>query len=120
MNLEFATIRTRDLAAALNFYQGALGLNIDRRFQAGPNEIVFLAAGGIQLELVAGPESGEKRAGDNLSLGFAVGDLDSTLAGLAEAGITPVSGPASPNPHVRFALIRDPDGVLIQLTEHLA
>lgn len=58
MNLEFATIRTRDLASALNFYQGALGLNIDRRFQAGPNEIVFLAAG--RHPAGAGGRAGER------------------------------------------------------------
>lgn len=119
MKLSFNTIRVRDLDRALKFYQGVLGLSIARRFQAGSNQIVFLETGGAELELIAGPEGEGTVPGTNLSLGFDVDSLEQILAELERAGVSLYSGPINPNPHVRFALVKDPDGVLLQLTEHI-
>ena len=120
MKLEFNTIKVKDMEASLAFYRDALGLKTARRFAAGPNNIVFFETGGAELELISAPGHEGLKAGDNLSLGFTVDSLDETLTKLAEKGIVPFAGPVSPSPMIRFALVRDPDGVILQLSEHLA
>lgn len=118
MKLAFATIKVKDMDASLKFYRDLLGLPVARQFQAGPNQITFLSTGGAEVELITTPGNEGLAAGTSLSLGFEVDSLDQTLETLKGAGVPLHSGPVSPNPHVRFALVQDPDGVLVQLTEH--
>ena len=119
MKLIFDTIKVKDMEASLGFYRDTLGLKVARQFQAGPNRIVFLETGGAELELIAAPGHEQLSAGTNLSLGFEVDSLDEVLKVLEQAGIPLYAGPMSPSPQIRFALVRDPDGVILQLSEHL-
>ena len=74
----------------------------------------FLAAeeGGCSVELIAAEEA-SAYAGGGISLGFHTGDVEARRAALAEQGLDP-SPITSPNPHVKFFFVRDPDGVQIQ------
>ncbi len=89
------------------------------RFKAGPKvEIAFLGDGETKIELLQDSESAAK-AGMASLWGFEVDSLDRALAMVKEKGIAVTGGPVQPNPHVRFFMVRDPDGLTVQLVENI-
>jgi len=48
-----------------------------------------------------------------------VKSLDQTLSLAKEKGVVLLGEPVQPNPHVRFAFIKDPNGMRVQLVETL-
>ncbi len=118
MKFCWCTLRVRDLDASLRFYQEIVGLPFNRRYTSGMGkEIAFLGTGETQVELVAdGTESAEAK-GLGVSLGFQVDSLDRKIDQLMAKGLT-VEGPISPNPHLSFCFVRDPDGYRIQFVEN--
>ena len=118
MRFNLATIHVSDFDASLHFYHDLLGLPIVRKFQGGSGPIAMLGQENQpQLELV-GFGKPEGQVGAGLSIGFAVDNLDETMARL-EGQVPPFKGPVSPNPHVRFAFTADPDGYTVQLLENI-
>ncbi|KWX71490.1 glyoxalase [Paenibacillus jilunlii] len=118
MSLNWITLRVRDLEASLNFYHDILGLPIERRFESRGKQIVMLGTGAQpKLELIQTidqtlkPECG-------VSVGFEVKSLDEAIEYLKSRGIPVLRGPITPNPHLRFFYILDPDGFEVQLAEH--
>ena len=111
MTFQHVTIRVRDVEKSIRFYEDVVGLSVTRRLPGGP---VFLAAeeGGCSVELIEA-ESTTAYTGSGISLGFHTGDVEARRAALAEQGLDP-SPITSPNPHVKFFFVRDPDGVQIQ------
>lgn len=118
MIFSFVAIQVRELAPSVEFYGQAMGMSITREFTAGPDHIVMMKGKGCGVELVCGPEGPKASVGSHPVLGFDVEDLDQVLERLAELGVQPFEGPASPNPGVRFAMVHDPNGVKIELLEH--
>jgi len=117
MKLVWSTLRVKDLDATIAFYQEVLGLQVTRRFAAGPGtEIAFMGAGGVELEFIADGSGKETNAGTDISWGFAVDSLSECMALLEAKGIA-YDGPTSPNPTVRFIFISDPDGMRLQFAE---
>ncbi|GGN94842.1 VOC family protein [Saccharibacillus kuerlensis] len=118
VSLNWITLRVRDIEDSLEFYHNILGLPINRRFESRGKQIAML---GTQeqpkIELIQGseimvmPENG-------ISVGFEVESLDAAIEELNSKGIPIVRGPISPNPHLRFFYILDPDGFEVQLAEH--
>ena len=117
MKFLWTTIEVTDLAASKAFYQEVVGLSVAREFSGGGTHIVFLGSGDTLVELIASDDEPARSAGDGISLGFAVEDLDAKIASLAGQGIAVAEGPFAPNPSIRFFFIRDPDNVRIQFVE---
>ncbi|WP_052416208.1 VOC family protein [Paenibacillus sp. FSL R5-0912] len=118
LSMNWITLRVRDLEASLDFYHRILGLPIERRFESRGRQIVMLGAEGQpKIELIQGsdpalmPECG-------ISVGFEAGSLDEAMKELSNEGIPVARGPVSPNPHLRFFYILDPDGFEVQIAEH--
>lgn len=112
MKIGFVTVRTADLARSIAFYEQALGFKVSRRFSPRPGmEIAFLDDGsGGQIELIQG--SGEPDfAGQGISIGFRVEDVDATAAALEAAGVEIVRGPTTLPSGVRLLGAKDPDGL---------
>ena len=109
------TLSVKDLEASLRFYQDITGLEIKRRFSAGPGrEIAFLGSGGTEVELISGATHGAAEPGQGVYLGFAADSLEDTIALLREKGYETDGNIISPNPHVKFFFARDPDGYNIE------
>ncbi|HKT03274.1 MAG TPA: VOC family protein [Rugosimonospora sp.] len=124
-------INVRDLDAAAGWYAAAFGLS--REFEvtldAFALSIVMLRSpDGYRIELLHRPGSEPGlRAADPpaavLTEGYghvalAVADLDAGYARLLELGAGPVMAPRpSPEPGVRMAFVRDPEGNLVELVE---
>lgn len=121
MKFNWVTLHVKNLDQSLNFYQNIVGLPLARRFQAGPgNEIAFLGDGETQVELIANTRDSLAGMSPDLSLGFAVESLDSTIAMLQDNGIAIHSGPFQPGPNIRFIYVQDPDGLKVQFAESLS
>ncbi|MDR2957600.1 MAG: VOC family protein [Coriobacteriales bacterium] len=118
MELQWSTLRVKDLNASIAFYEEILGLHVTRRFPAGPgSEIAFLGgAGPVEIELIADGSGRDINVGTDISWGFSVDSLDTMMALLNEKGIA-FEGPVSPNPSIRFIFFPDLDGMRIQLAE---
>jgi lactoylglutathione lyase len=110
----------KNMAESLKFYNGILGLQVVRQFNAGPGgEIVFLGDGETKIELICNEDSKEAGTGQGISLGFQVDSLDETMALIKEKGIDIHSGPFQPNPHIKFFYVLDPNGFKIQFGQNI-
>jgi lactoylglutathione lyase len=120
MKFCWTTLNVKNLEESIKFYTEIVGLNVNRRFQAGPGtEIAFLGEGETKVELignVAAPKQ-EVNFGPDISLGFAVDSVEEKMAFVREKGINIHSGPFQPNPHTRFFFVLDPNGLKIQFVE---
>ena len=120
MKFCWVTLTVNNLEGSLKFYQEIIGLQVNRRFNAGPDlEIVFLGDGETKLELLCDKKSREVNIGQDISLGFEVESVDKTLAKLKEKGIKIHSGPFQPNPNIKFFYLLDPNGLKVQLVENI-
>lgn len=115
MQLSFVTMQVGDMAAALSFYQGLLGLSLQRRFSPAPGTDVVFLGGGLTLELIC-REGQTPAGGDNFSLGFAVDDLEAEVARLTAAGC-PCGPILQPADGLRLSFCNDPDGNAVELIE---
>ena len=118
LRLNWITLRVRDLAASLQFYNQVLGLPIERRFESRGKQIAMLSMDGqAKLELIQGSEQVVKPE-CGISLGFEVESLEEAMNYLEKQGIPIARGPIAPNPRLSFFYILDPDGFEVQLAEH--
>lgn len=116
MKYLWTTMHVKDMDASLKFYQNVLGLEMEWRRPAGPGmEIAFLKAEGTdtKVELICAEDFQGQAEGVELSLGFAVEDVEAKREELAAAGYAPTPI-ISPNPMTKFFFIKDPDGITIQ------
>jgi lactoylglutathione lyase len=116
----WTTISVSDLEKSLAFYQGIIGLKLNRRMKPNPKmELAFLGEGDTQLELIHNKDAGKVDFGTDISLGFVVESLEEISDELKTKGIGIHSGPFQPNPFIRFLYVTDPDGLKIQFVENI-
>jgi lactoylglutathione lyase len=121
MKLSWVTLTVKDIEASIRFYTEVVGLTVDSRRPAGPQvELAFLGDGETKVELVCNQAISKFDMGQNISLGFEVDSVDETMTAFKAKGIAIHSGPFQPAPYIRFFFITDPDGLKIQLIEHLS
>jgi lactoylglutathione lyase len=105
---------------SLKFYQEIVGLTIDRSFQSGPGlEITFLGDGETKVELIHNKNASSVTIGPDISLGFEVSSLDEFMDFLKEKNVAVLDGPITPNPHLKFIYVKDPNGLKIQFAQHM-
>lgn len=120
MKFCWSTLKVKNLEESLEFYRDIVGLNVTKRFNAGPGkEIVFLGDGETKIELICDETLKEIGYGDGISLGFEVNCMDEMMDFVKEKGITIHSGPFQPNPHTKFFYVSDPNGLKIQFVENI-
>lgn len=120
MKFCWSTLRVNNMDESLKFYQEIVGLEVNKRFEAGPGvEIVFLGDGETKIELIYDKNSKEVDLGEDISLGFEVDSVDKMMKFVKEKGIDIHSGPIQPNPHTKFFFVMDPNGLRIQFVENM-
>ncbi len=121
-----AMMRVMDLQRSLDFYIGALGMQLVRRqdYPAGRFTLAFLGYGpedaSTVLELTHNWDQAEPYVHGTAwgHIAIAVGDIHAICAELAEAGVNIVR-PPGPMKHsaTLIAFIEDPDGYKIELIQ---
>ena len=119
MKLEHVALLVVDPVAVAEWYEAHLGMRVVRKGDA-PGHARFLAddAGESVLEIYAGtPPLPAYASMDPLVLhvAFAADDVGATRARLIEAGATPVGEVVVTPAGDRFAMLRDPWGLALQL-----
>jgi lactoylglutathione lyase len=113
MKMKHVTISTAKLQESVNFYETFCGLTVQRRLENPGHNIVFLANGEGEtcIELIEAPDAAFK--GTGISIGFEVEDVPAYHKAMEDKGFNPTPI-FSPNPHVKFFFVEDPNGVEIQ------
>ena len=113
-----------DPEAAASFYEKAFGLErVDESDHAGATG-VYLSDGVINLALLrykTDEAAGEDRGKDYFGVhhfGFMVDDVDETSARIDEAGGTYLSGDVSQTGGFYEIKFRDPNGVIVDITQN--
>lgn len=120
MKFLWTTILVKDMEETLKFYQEVVGLKMDRRFNAGPDmEICFLGEDSTKLEVICNKKFKNIDAGNAVTLGFSVNSLDEMIKFVGEKGIEIKTGPVQPNPHIKYFIVQDPNGIKIQFAEQM-
>lgn len=120
MKFCWSTLHVKDMSESLAFYQEIVGLNVVRRFNAGPDtEIAFLGDGETKIELICDANKQEISVGNDISWGFTVDSVDKMMRVIQAKGLKIHEGPFQPNPQVKFFYVLDPDGLRIQFVENI-
>ena len=119
MKLEHVALLVADPAGMAHWYEENLGMRVVRTGDA-PGHARFLAddAGASVLEIYAGTLPVPDYAAVDPSLlhvAFAAADVETTRARLIAAGATPVGDMVLTAAGDRFAMLRDPWGLALQL-----
>lgn len=110
----------KNLEESIMFYKEIVGLNVIRRFNAGPGmEIAFIGEGETKIELTCNENLKEVSFGHDISLGFEVNSVDEMMSFVVGKGIDIHSGPFQPNSHTKFFYVLDPNGLKIQFVENI-
>lgn len=117
MKFLWTTIYVRNLDESVSFYSDLLGLQVIKRFPAGPDtEIAFMGNrtdNETLVELMADSKKGITSFGESISIGFAVDSVDAMLDIVKRKDIPVNSGPFE-TPAFRFFCIKDPNGLNVQ------
>lgn len=122
MTMEFcwSTLHVKNMSESLEFYQEIVGLNVARRFKAGPGmEIAFLGDGDTKIELICDANKQEISVGNDISWGFTVESVEKMMSIIQAKGLAIHEGPFQPNPQIRFFYVLDPNGLRIQFVENI-
>jgi catechol 2,3-dioxygenase-like lactoylglutathione lyase family enzyme len=122
------TVTPADLDATIAWYSRNLGFTAVQRFESHGTTFVYLTAGDVKIELVAGAsDRGGTPAGNVLTsmdpsrlhhFCLAVTDLDAAVSRLLELDVPLIGGPMEiPEIGQRIAFVTDNAGTIIELAE---
>jgi catechol 2,3-dioxygenase-like lactoylglutathione lyase family enzyme len=106
------TLTVKDLRKAVRFYEKALGLIKKYQFK----DYAGFDCGGVEIGLKTWGKLENPREGEPC-LDLQVDDIDRTYRALKAKGVDFLKKPASALWGARFAVFRDPDGNVLQLTQ---
>ncbi|MER6917741.1 VOC family protein [Streptomyces spiralis] len=121
------TVTPEDLDATIAWYSRNLGFVVEQQFEAHGTTFVFLTAGDVKIELLAGASDRGAAPTDNILTSMhrsrlhhfclAVADLDAALSRLRELDVPLIGGPMEiPATGQRIAFVTDNVGTIIELS----
>ena len=109
----FVALTTTDLPRQRRFWVDQLGFEV---VEESPGEFFIVDAGGLRLCVDLADGDLHIAGGRDPVIGLKVDSVAATLAGLAPRGVTVPATPTSVD-RGSYAVIRDPDGRAVILTE---
>ena len=98
MKFCWSTLSVKNMEESLEFYTEIVGLNLNKRFKAGPGtEIAFLGDGETKVELICQQDKNDVQVGSDISWGFEVTSVDEMIDFVKDKGVEIESGPIQPN-----------------------
>lgn len=117
MKFLWTAINVKNLDESIAFYSNLVGLQVMRRFSAGPSTEIAMMGNGTDgetlVELLADSNNSAVSFSEFISIGFAVDSIAEMLDRLKSKNIPVHSGPIE-TPRSKFFFIKDPNGVLVQ------
>ena len=102
---------------SISFYSNLLGLQLSKRFPAGPGIEIAFMGNGIDnetfVELLADSNNSSVNYSEFISIGFAVDSVDAMLDTVKGKNIPVHNGPVE-TPGSKFFTIKDPNGLNVQ------
>ena len=122
------TVTREDLEATIAWYSRNLGFAVDQRLEMHGTTFVFLIAGDVKIELLAGASDQGGAPADNVLTSMdtsrlhhfclAVADLDAAVSRLLELDVPLIGGPMEiPATGQRIAFVTDNVGTIIELSD---
>ncbi len=115
VQINLVVIRTADMERSAQFYQ-LLGLNFVKHRHGKGAEHYASETGPVVFEIY--PNQGEAGSNSSLRIGFQVASVDEVVVALQDAGVAIISPPKD-SPWGRRAVVGDPDGYRVELTQFL-
>jgi catechol 2,3-dioxygenase-like lactoylglutathione lyase family enzyme len=109
----FVAITATDLGRARRFWVDQLGFRVTEERH---HDFFIVDAGGLRLCVDRADGEIHVPGGTDPVIGFKVASLDAALAALAERGVQGAGAPVQ-GEHGRYAVVRDPDGRPVIVTE---
>lgn len=106
------TLTVSDLDRAVGFYENTLGLTLKYRF----GDYAGFDCGGVEIGLKTWGEMEAPREGEPC-IDLAVDNVNECFEALTEKGVEFTRGPEDVPWGARIAVLKDPDGNTLQLTE---
>ena len=117
MKFLWTTIYVKNLDESIAFYSNPVGLQVLKRFPAGPGmEIAFMGNGmnnETLVELLADSNNSTVNYSEFISIGFAVDSVDAMLDTVKSKNIPVHNGPFE-TPGSKFFTVKDPNGLYVQ------
>jgi catechol 2,3-dioxygenase-like lactoylglutathione lyase family enzyme len=116
--LSHLVIRVPDVGRSSDWYERVFGyrLFIDERTKE-PSPRTMGIIGDTALEIVKAGKTGADPDGAGYALmSFAVDDVEKTITALHDAGVAKAEPPVAIGA-IKYALFRDPDGILLEIIE---
>ena len=117
MKFLWTTLYVKKLEESIAFYSNLLGLQVVRRFNAGPGIEIAFMGNGIEdetlVELLADSNNKAVTYSEFISIGFAVDSLDIMLDIVKRENISIHTGPFE-TPGSKYFCIKDPNGLNVQ------
>lgn len=111
----FVALTTKNLKLARDFWIGALGFVVT---EEEPEHFFIVDAGGLRLCIDAEDGAVHVAGGTDPVIGLKVESVERALATLRERGVLAAQGPVEmPRKGGHYAVVRDPDGRAVILTE---
>ena len=119
MNFLWVTMHVSNLNETQKFYEDIVGLTQCGNHKIENGEITFLedSEWSTKVELIYLETANQISIGNDISLGFQVDSIDDMYALAMEKGLNIASGIISPNPHIKFFFVYDPNGVKVQFVQ---
>ncbi len=115
VQINLVVIRAADMERAARFYR-LLGLSFVKHRHGKGAEHYASETGPVVFEIY--PSQNETESDSSLRIGFRVASVDEVVVALQDAGAVIVS-PAKDSPWGRRAVMYDPDGYRVELTQSL-
>lgn len=117
MKFLWTSIYVKNLDESIAFYTDLLGLQVTKRFPAGPGMEIAFMGNGINnetlVELLADSKNKAVNFSEFISIGFAVDSVDVMLDTVKSKNIPVHNGPFE-TPGFKFFCIKDPNGLNVQ------
>lgn len=117
MKFLWTAIYVKNLDESIDFYSSMLGLQVIRRFPAGPGIEIAMMGNNTNnetlVELLADSQKSAVKFSEFISVGFAVASIDTMLDTVKSKNIPVHSGPFE-TPGSKFFCIKDPNGLNVQ------